>query len=78
MRENKEEEINIENSLKVEIENMKILPPKPRKKNQKVEFIGEIRQEDDFLKTIDTEEQQKQKQTRTTVEFSERYSFKDT
>ena len=32
MRENKEEEINIENSLKVEIENMKILPPKPRKK----------------------------------------------
>lgn len=56
MKENKEEEIKIENSLKVEIENMKILPPKPRKKNQKVEFIGEIRQEDDFLKTIDTEE----------------------
>lgn len=57
MKENKEQEMEIENSLKVEIEDMKILPPKPRKKNQKVEFLQEIRQEDDFLKTIDTEEQ---------------------
>lgn len=33
MNENKEQEMEIENSLKVEIENMKILPPKPKKKN---------------------------------------------